>query len=198
MVVQRSKSTRARAVPWWITILLRKKKYPIWRNAPPNLKFWAKSTTNKRWILGVSSPKSHWICPSFWGLDSCHYCPRCWKNQGRKKELGAKVGTKIGASELVGSSPDFVWVFVLLFEALLLHWGIYSDGYTNRGGLFRPPMVWYFILFYFGLTCVRTCIFPLTLIYQADSMNPLGTYIFGPIFGPRPSLESKNGTKSDR
>jgi hypothetical protein len=37
-------------------------------------------------------------------------------------------------------------------------------------------MVFYLFYFYFGLTCVRTCIFfPLTLIiYQADSMSPPG------------------------
>ncbi len=73
------------AVPWWITILLPRKKYPIWRNfAPPNLKCWAKRTTNKRWILGASSPESHWICPSFWGPRL--KCPRCWKNQGEGKK----------------------------------------------------------------------------------------------------------------
>jgi hypothetical protein len=77
--------------------------------------------------------------------------------------------------------------------------GAYSDGCNNnRGGLFRPP--WYFILFYFGLTCVRTCIFPLTLIYQADSMSPLGTYIllWTNIRATSISWTQKHGTKSDR
>jgi hypothetical protein len=75
----------SRAVPWCITILLRRTKYPIWRNALPNLKFWAKSTTNKRWILGGSSPESHWICPSFWGLDSGALLPKVLKKAGEAK-----------------------------------------------------------------------------------------------------------------
>ncbi len=136
----------SRAMPWWITILFCRKKYPIWRNSPPNLKFWAKSTTNKRWILGGSSPADlHWICPSFWGLESGHYGWRCWKNQGRRKNWGQKWGPK---SELLNLFDLPLILFGFLYYYLKLFYCIeaYSDGCNNRGGLFRTPMVFYFIL----------------------------------------------------
>lgn len=51
--------------------------------------------TNKRWILGGSSPESHWICPSFWGLDSGPLLPKVLKKAGEGKK-NKKIGGKSG------------------------------------------------------------------------------------------------------
>lgn len=146
MVVQRSELSRAAVDHYFIT----QKEVPHFGEMHPQIsKFDQRAPQTNGGFWGGSSPESHWICPSFWcwGLDSGHCCPRCWKNQEREKKMGGKSGGQIWSFWTCLIFPWFCFgVFILLFEALLLHWGHTVMDATTTEVAFSDPHGIYFIL----------------------------------------------------